>query len=293
MTNGPCWTIGSFSGLPATTRTRAGSSFAVMRTPSPSVEDAELAAHEVTAADRDVADERIDEAFVARGDRELRRRARRDLDVEIHRLGLAAADRPGDAVHRAGERSHHRAAVELHARHLLRLHVAVARVAHLVFLGEVQPKLEAVDEPLLLFGHLRVDDPSSCRHPLRAARSEQTFVAFVVLVPEFTGDHVRHRLEAAMRMIRKARQVVLWLIRTKLVEHEERIEAPKKRRTDNTRELHARAVARRHSAEALPDHAIEVHGSLPSRNQHRKARWAHPKAARGSDALLSSREQCR
>ena len=73
---------------------------------------------------------------------------------------------------------------------------------------------------------------------------------------EAARDHVRDRLEAAMRMIREPGEVVLRLVGAELVEHQERIDPPQERRADDTRELHACAVARLHPAGALLDRSI-------------------------------------
>ena len=53
---------------------------------------------------------------------------------------------------------------------------------------------------------------------------EQAVVALVVAVAHAPGEHVGHGLEAAMRMIGEAGDVVVGVVGAELVEHQERIE---------------------------------------------------------------------
>ena len=68
-----------------------------------------------------------------------------------------------------------------------------------------------------------MDDAAAGRHPLDAARHQLAAVAAVVLVPHHAGEHVGHRLEAAVRVIGKAGRVVVAALGTELVEEQERI----------------------------------------------------------------------
>src|SRR5581483_6598140 len=78
--------------------------------------------------------------------------------------------------------------------------------------------------------------------PLHAARLEVAFVAEVVLVQHVAVEDVGHRLEAAMRMRRKAGDVVARVLRGKLVEHQERVQARELRLAEAAAQLHAGAV---------------------------------------------------
>ena len=82
---------------------------------------------------------------------------------------------------------------------------------------------------------------------------QQALVPGVVAMAHAARDHVRHRLEAAMRMVRKAADVVLRIVGAERVEHQERIEPALQRLRQHARELHARAVGRRLAG----DHALD------------------------------------
>ena len=71
------------------------------------------------------------------------------------------------------------------------------------------------------------------------------FVAGAVAMTHAAGDHVRDRLEAAMRMVGKPADVVLRIVGAERVEHQERIEPALQRLRQHARELHAGAVRRR------------------------------------------------
>ena len=62
-------------------------------------------------------------------------------------------------------------------------------------------------------------------HPLHAAVAEQALVARAVAVAHAAGKHVGDGLEAAMRMVRKAGDVVVRVVAAERVQHQERIEA--------------------------------------------------------------------
>jgi hypothetical protein len=64
----------------------------------------------------------------------------------------------------------------------------------------------------------------------------------VVAVTHAAVEHVRHGLEAAVRMIGKSRDVVLCTVRAEFIEHEEWIEIGQLRLPDYTAQLHARAI---------------------------------------------------
>ena len=80
------------------------------------------------------------------------------------------------------------------------------------------------------------------RHPLHAAGHEQALVAVVVLVAHAPVEHVGDGLEAAMRMVGEAGEVVLGAVGAELVQHQERIEHVQLRRADHARQLDAGAI---------------------------------------------------
>ena len=68
-------------------------------------------------------------------------------------------------------------------------------------------------------------DAATGGHPLHRARTQQADIALVVAVPHAPGEHIGHGLEATMRVIRKARNVVAGLFAAKMVQHQERVQA--------------------------------------------------------------------
>src|SRR6185503_13586818 len=98
-----------------------------------------------------------------------------------------------------------------------------------------------------------MDDAAPGRHPLHAAGPEQADVALVVAVPHAASEHVCDRFEAAMRMIRKAADVIRRLVRAELIEQQERIELGKARSSDDAIELDAVAIAGRQGGEYTLD----------------------------------------
>ncbi len=103
--------------------------------------------------------------------------------------------------------------------------VAVLGVLHLEPRREIDPELKAVQQSLGLLRHLRVNDAAAGGHPLRAAGDDLAAVAHVVLVAHAALEQVGERLEAPVRMGRKAGNVVVRVVGADLVEHEKRIEA--------------------------------------------------------------------
>ena len=79
-------------------------------------------------------------------------------------------------------------------------------------------------------------------HPLHAARLEQADVADAVAVAHAALEHDRHGLEAAVRMVGKAADVVARRVAAEGVEHQERVEALLQRLGQDARQLDAVAV---------------------------------------------------
>src|SRR5947207_1075737 len=81
---------------------------------------------------------------------------------------------------------------------------------------EVHPELEPPHQAVLLPGHLAVDDPAACGHPLDGACREDPLVAHAVAVFHGAREHVRHGLEAPVRVTREAGEVVSGIVRAEL-----------------------------------------------------------------------------
>src|SRR5690606_33912608 len=136
---------------------------------------------------------------------------------------------------------------------------------HLVLRRQVHPKLEAAHAALLLLGHLRMHQAAAGGHPLHAAGDQQALVAAVVLVAHAAVEHVRHGLEAAMRMAGETGDVVFGLVGAELVEQQERIELRQRRAADDAGELDPGAVRRGAAADLADDAGAGsgVHGGAP------------------------------
>jgi len=85
------------------------------------------------------------------------------------------------------------------------------------------------------FGHLLVDDPAPRRHPLHVAGADSAVVPHAVAVFHGPSEHVGDGLDPAVRMPRKARQVIRRYVVAKIVQEQERVEVdvlpkPKARR---------------------------------------------------------------
>jgi hypothetical protein len=118
------------------------------------------------------------------------------------RVRDAGALPPG---HVAGDHPQQRAAVRgAEQLDLAGPDVLVPRVGHLEPGGQVDPELEAVEQPAahddLLGRRLDVQDAAARGHPLGVAVGDQAAAAVRVLVAEDPVDHVCHGLEPAVRM---------------------------------------------------------------------------------------------
>ena len=66
--------------------------------------------------------------------------------------------------------------------------------------------------------HLLVEDPAAGGHPLNVSCTEIAAVAQTVAVLDVTGEDVRDRLDAAMRVPREAGEVVVGIVVSEVVE---------------------------------------------------------------------------
>jgi hypothetical protein len=132
--------------------------------------------------------------------------------------------------------------------------------------GQVDPELKAPHQPVFLFRHFRMDDAAPRRHPLHAAGIETARMTLIVAMAHAARQHIGHGLEAAMRMLGKAGDVIGGIVRAEFVQHQEWIDVIELRRADEAVELHPRAVADRnatHDARYRPQgHSRSIHVSL-------------------------------
>jgi hypothetical protein len=100
-----------------------------------------------------------------------------------------------------------------------------------------------------------MDDAAARGHPLHAARLEQADVADAVAMAHPALEHDRHGLEAAVRMVGKAADVVVGRIAAEGVEHQERVEPALQRLRQDAGQADARAVGRGLAADDALDAA--------------------------------------
>ncbi len=96
----------------------------------------------------------------------------------------------------------------------------------------------------IALGHLLVDDAAARGHPLHVAGADRAMVAHAVAMLDGPGQHVRDGLDAAVRMPRKARQIILRNVIAEIVEQQERIEVGGVAETERAAQMHARAFER-------------------------------------------------
>ena len=89
--------------------------------------------------------------------------------------------------------------------------------------------------------HLLVQDAAAGRHPLHVAGRHLALVAQAVAVLDRARQHVGNRLDAAVRMPRKSRQIIFGIVVAEIVQQQERIELLGLAETEGALQLHARA----------------------------------------------------
>src|SRR6185503_2073682 len=90
--------------------------------------------------------------------------------------------------------------------------------------------------------HLGMYDAAAGGHPLHVARTQHVGVAERIAMLVLAGEHVRDRLEAAMRMVGRAeRRAGLPLHRAEVIDQQERIEMAEP--CDRERPAHREAAA--------------------------------------------------
>ncbi len=94
-------------------------------------------------------------------------------------------------------------------------------------------------------------DAAAGGHPLHGTRNQHALVTVVVLVPHPAIEHVGDCFKATMRMRREPRDVIAWIVRTELIEQQERIQIRQRRLTNDAREPDSSPVCGRHAANLL------------------------------------------
>src|SRR5579862_6641399 len=186
--------------------------------------------------------EHIGESVPFKFDRERFALAGRHPDVEIARIGGNALDRSLLAPEIAADDPHAGAVVVDDFGNLRGFDVLVARRRHLQRRRQIGPKLESVHAPVsVALRHFLVENAAARRHPLHVAGAEIAAVAQTIAVLDVAGENIGDRLDAAMRMPRKAGAIVVGLVVAEVVQQQERIGLAGLAETEGTAQLDARA----------------------------------------------------
>ena len=111
--------------------------------------------------------------------------------------------------------------------------------------GKVGPELETVHAPgRIALGHLLMNDAAARGHPLHIARGDRAVVAHAVAVLDGPGENVGDRLDSAMRMPGKAREIILGNVVAEIVEQQKRIEIGGIAKAKSAAQVHARSFER-------------------------------------------------
>ena len=149
----------------------------------------------------------------------------RKRNIEIFRLDDDVPDRSLLALHGPADDLDLRAALRHDLRHLRALDITVPGCHHLVGSGKVGPELKSLHDPVVVsLRHLLMDDAASRGHPLHVSRRDDALVAHAVAVLHIALEHVRYRLNAAMRVPGKPLDVLIGIGVAEIVEHQEGVE---------------------------------------------------------------------
>src|SRR5450830_1018157 len=120
-----------------------------------------------------------------------------------------------------------------------------------------------------LLWDLGVDHPLAGGHPLHTAVLQQAFVARAVAVQHAAGDHVGDGLEATVRVVGEAGDVIVGVVAAKGIEHQEGVEPVLQRLGQHPAELDARPIRCGLPAHQLLDAArLGDRGDLNSAGGH-------------------------
>ena len=89
---------------------------------------------------------------------------------------------------------------------------------HFVGRRQVNPELESSQPPLFLFRHFRMDDATSCGHPLDTATFNDSAMACAIFVPDFSSQKVSDCFKPPMGVRRKSGDVVVGIVGLKKVQ---------------------------------------------------------------------------
>src|SRR6202163_5150300 len=87
-----------------------------------------------------------------------------------------------------------------------------------------------------------MEDSATGVHPLHVAGDHCALVAETVAVLDRTGEYVGDRLDPAVRMPGKSRNVIFWILIAEVVQQQARIEILGFAETEGALQLHASAL---------------------------------------------------
>ena len=122
------------------------------------------------------------------------------------------------------------------------LYFLITRRGHLERGRKIGPELKAVHASGgIALGHFLMNDAAAGGHPLHVAGGDSAAVAQAVAMLDCPGQNVRDRLDPAMRMPRKAGQVILGNLVAKIVEQQKGIVVRGVAESERAPQMHARA----------------------------------------------------
>src|ERR1700687_4823923 len=87
-----------------------------------------------------------------------------------------------------------------------------------------------------------MEDSATGGHPLHVASAHFALVAETVAVLDRTGEYVGDRLDPAVRMPGKSRNIIFWILIAEVVQQQERIEILGLAEAEGALQLHASAL---------------------------------------------------
>lgn len=99
-----------------------------------------------------------------------------------------------------------------------RVILLIFRHIHFVCRRQIDPKLKATHQTILLLWHLGMNDTTTGFHPLSATRTKITGITHAVLMLHMTIDHISKSTEAAVGMRGEARNILIRIITTEMIQ---------------------------------------------------------------------------
>ena len=87
-----------------------------------------------------------------------------------------------------------------------------------------------------------MDHSFTSRHPLHSTIAQMSFVARSILMREFSIDHIGYGLKPAMGMGRKTCDIVVWVVATKLIQEQKRVQHIQLRTANDAGQINACSI---------------------------------------------------